>query len=228
MTLFKSLMFCLFALGFGATSVTADQKPTRILAIGDSLMAWHSVTGKSISHAVAKELKEPVENRSISGARVLYGLPISGAMGMNISKQYSPGNWDWVVLNGGGNDLWLGCGCSACERKIGRMISVDGSEGNIPKLVSRLLKDGVKVVYVGYLRSPGIGSIIDGCREEGNELEKRIAQMAKRDGDVHFLSLAEMVPHGDRSYHGLDMIHPSIKASAEIGRRVAAIIREND
>ncbi|KIC21731.1 GDSL family lipase, partial [Leisingera sp. ANG-S3] len=36
-----------------------------------------------------------------------------------------------------------------------------------------------------------------------------------------------LVPYGDRSYHALDMIHPSVKASSEIGRKVAEIIRTN-
>jgi hypothetical protein len=33
-----------------------------------------------------------------------------------------------------------------------------------------------------------------------------------------------MVPHGDLSYHAIDRIHPSVKASREIGARVARII----
>ncbi len=39
-----------------------------------------------------------------------------------------------------------------------------------------------------------------------------------------FLSIADMVPAGDRSYHGVDMIHPSRKASLEIARRIAKVI----
>lgn len=206
----------------------AEQKPVRILAMGDSLMAWHNITGQSIAHSVSKNLNEPVINHAIGGARILYGLPISGAMGMKIANQYRKGDWDWVVLNGGGNDIWFGCGCQPCEQKMNRMISEDGKSGAIPKLVSKITKNGAKVVYVGYLRSPGVGSIIDACRDEGDEFEARIEEMAKRNKNVHFLSIAKMVPHGDRSYHGIDMIHPSVKASTEIGRRVAAIIRKHD
>lgn len=49
--------------------------------------------------------------------------------------------------------------------------------------------------------------------------------MAARDSGVHFISLADLVPHGDRSYHAADMIHPSVKASRAIAARIAAVIR---
>ncbi len=89
-------------------------------------------------------------------------------------------------------------------------------------------ESGAQVLWLGYLRSPGVGSPIEGCREEGDELEARIAKLAESDRGVHFLSNADLVPHGDRSYHGIDMIHPSLKASAEIGSRVSDYIRKVD
>lgn len=199
-------------------------EPSRILLMGDSLMAVHHGQGKAVSHSVEKQLGEPVVDRSVFGARMIYALPISGAAGLNIPKQYRAGDWDWVILNGGGNDLWLGCGCFACRGKMERLISKDGRTGVIPGLVSKLRQDGAKVLYVGYLRSPGLGSPIEYCKDEGNEFESRIATLAKQDSGVYFLSLADLVPHGDRSYHGIDMIHPSVKASREIGKRIADII----
>lgn len=212
------------ALAGCAETVTRGETP-RILAMGDSMMAWHEASRKSISDSISFELGEPVINRSVSGARVIYPLPVSGALGMRISSQYTPGRWDWIVLNGGGNDLWLGCGCVLCDGKIDRLISADGQIGEIPGMVAGLRGTGARVIYVGYLRSPGRGSIIEHCRDDGNELERRIGRMAALMEGVDFLSIADMVPYGDRSYHSADMIHPSAKASAEIGRRVAAFIR---
>ncbi|MFY0311978.1 SGNH/GDSL hydrolase family protein [Leisingera sp. D0M16] len=195
--------------------------------MGDSLLAWHSLSGKSVTDAVARELQEPVVDRSVSAARVIYKLPISGAAGMNIRKQYTPGKWDWVIVNGGGNDLWLGCGCFACNRKMDKLISSDGRQGAIPGMLSELRATGAKVIYVGYLRSPGVGSLIEHCRDEGNELESRIERLAALDEGIYFVSNKDLVPYGDRSYHALDMIHPSVKGSSEIGRKVAAIIQAN-
>jgi lysophospholipase L1-like esterase len=170
-------------------------------------------------------LGEPVIDRSVIGARVFYHLPVSGALGMNISQQYRPGAWDWVIMNGGGNDLWFGCACSRCDRKMTRMVSPDGTTGSVPDLVRKIRADGARVIYLGYLRSPGVGSLIEHCRDEGEAYEARLARMAEQDSGVYFLSLADLVPYGDRSYHGVDMIHPSPKATRAIAQRIATIIR---
>lgn len=202
----------------------------RILAIGDSLMAWHRGAGSSIADIVSKELAEPVENRSISGARVIYGLPITGALGMRISRQYrdDEDNFDWVIITGGGNDLWLGCGCSRCERRMTRMISPDAKRGELVDLVGRIRRQGARVVYLGYLRSPGTNSPIESCKDEAEAFEARLATFAERDRGVYFHSIAGLVPSGDRSFHGVDMIHPSHKASTIIGQQIARIIKRAD
>ncbi|MFK7939283.1 MAG: SGNH/GDSL hydrolase family protein [Roseovarius sp.] len=215
-----TLLFTLAACG----EDVSRNDPSRILLMGDSLMATHHGSGKAISHSVEQHLGEQVIDRSVLGARMIYALPISGAAGLNIPKQYRPGKWDWVILNGGGNDLWLGCGCFACASKLNRLISEDGRSGVIPGVVAQARQDGAKVLYVGYLRSPGLGSPIENCKDEGQELERRVQALSKLDSGIEFLSLADLVPYGDRSYHAIDMIHPSVKASQEIGKRIADVI----
>ncbi len=211
-------------------NVVVDEDPQgpRILAMGDSMMAWHTFTGQSIPHTIESVLDEPVFSNAISGAKITYKLPLSGALGMRIENQYRKGDWDWVVLNGGGNDLWLGCGCGKCTGKLNKMISEDGKRGVIPMMVQKYRHQGAQVAWVGYLRSPGAWSPVEGCRDTGNELEQRITKLAAIDPGVHYVSLADLVPHGDRSFHTFDMIHPSIKGSREIGKRVAAVIAAND
>ncbi|KAB7616359.1 SGNH/GDSL hydrolase family protein [Amylibacter sp. SFDW26] len=194
--------------------------------MGDSLLAWHKLTGRSITQVAGKELDISITDRSLSGARMIYKLPITGTVGFSIPRQYTSGEWDWVILTGGGNDLWLGCGCTRCNRKLNKLISEDTQTGAIPKLVSKLRKKDTKVIYVGYLRTPGQGSPIDHCRDEGDILESRISALAKHDDGVHFLSLKKLVPNGDLSYHAADRIHPSVKASKEIGKLVADIIAD--
>ncbi len=219
----------LFLIGCGqeiSPEVTRGISP-RILTMGDSLLAANTLSGRSVSNTIEDTLGEQVVDRSVPGASILYSLPISGAMGLNIGKQYSPGNWDWIVLNGGGNDLVFGCGCSRCAGRMEWMISGDGQLGEIPNLVTKLRQTGARIIYVGYLRSPGVGSMIDTCRDEGGNFEARIDRMATGMDGVYFLSLADLVPNGDRSFHGVDMIHPSIKASTRIGQMVARIIAGN-
>ena len=217
---------CLAAL-VGCTEPVSKDDGSRILMMGDSLLASHSLSGRSVAGVLEQTLGTPVTDRSVMGARMIYRLPISGAAGLNIPKQFRDGNWEHVVINGGGNDLWLWCGCHACDRKLDKLAARDGSaKGEIPSLIGRLRSTGAKVVWVGYLRSPGVGSPIESCKDEGDELERRIAAFAERTEGVTFVSLADMVPHGDRSYHGFDMIHPSVKGSREIARRVAAALRK--
>jgi lysophospholipase L1-like esterase len=218
----------LFLLLSACTETVSRDAPARILAMGDSMLAVHGAKGKSVSHAVERALGEDVIDRSVMGAKYFYALPISGSAGLNIRKQYVDGKWDWVVLNGGGNDIWFGCGCGRCDTRIERLISTDGTRGTIPGFVSDLRAKGSQVILVGYLRTPGVTSPIEGCRDEGDEMDRRLSRLAKLDRGVHFLSLADVVPHGDRSYHTADLIHPSAKGSTEIGKRVAGIIRKTE
>lgn len=214
-----------------AQTENAPRTQAKILAIGDSLMAWHSVSAASIAHVVGKELNEPVINRATGGAKIIHALPISGALGLKIAQQFSStvrDNKDWVIMTGGGNDLVLGCGCNNCDRRMRRMIDPTGQAGDIPKLIAKIRKTGARVIYIGYLRSPGVGSVIDACLPAGQAFEARLAQMAARDDGVFFVSLEGMTKHGDRSMHGVDMVHPSLKASRAIGKRVAQLIRKVD
>jgi len=214
-----SFVFFVSLVGPGAAETPKDP---RILVIGDSLLASHSISGRSIGHYLEKMLREPVERRPVAGARMIYRLPISGALGMSIPKQFhAKKDWDWVVMNGGGNDLWLGCGCQKCDRKLDRLISKDGRRGEIPRLMARILNSGSRVIYVGYLRSPGIQTPIEDCKDEGDELEARIAHFAERVKGVHYVSIRDLVPAGNLSYFTVDRIHPSLKASREIAARVA-------
>lgn len=199
----------------------------RILAMGDSLLASNMLSEASVSHRLEALLGEPVVDRSAIGASMLNALPLSGMMGLNISRQYYVGDWEWIIVNGGGNDLWLGCGCRQCDAKMERLIARSGLTGEIPQLIDNLRETGAKIIYVGYLRSPGRGSPIEHCRDEGDELERRIARLADTKKGVHFLSLRGLVPAGDRSFHAADMIHPSFKASDHIARKIFEVIKNS-
>ena len=227
--MFKRLIITatLAIFSFGPTPIAANDQEPRILAIGDSMLAAHRISGRAVSHSVERATGMQVKDNSVLGARIIYKLPITGSMGFNIGRQYRKGDWDWVIVNGGGNDLWLGCGCSRCDRKLDKLAAKNGSGGGaIPKLIKKIRKTGAKVIYVGYLRSPGAGSPIEHCRNEGDELEKRVKAFAKTDKDVFHVSLRDLVPSGDRSFHGSDMIHPSLKGSREIGKRIAKVINQ--
>jgi len=209
-------LFLLFVLAACGRPVDTN---ARILTMGDSLLSWNRGVDGSVSQNVERMLGQKVSDRSTPSARI---LPI--LKGTGIRSQYALGHWDWVILNGGGNDLWLGCGCFRCDGKLNRLISSDGQRGEIPSIVAQARKLGARVIYVGYLRSPGRGSLIEHCKDEGDALDARIARMAADDPGVYFVSNARLVPHGDASFHDIDRIHPSKKASAAIAKKIAEII----
>ncbi len=207
--------------------VASRNDSSRILAVGDSMLAWHRIAGKSVSGALESRISEPVVDRSVIGARFNYALPITGAMGLNISKQFIPGSWDWVIINGGGNDLLFGCGCVECDYTIEKLISADGRYGKIPALVRRARSTNARVILVGYLHSPGVPSLVDSCKNEDNELQGRIAKIPMLDDGVFYVRASEIVGSGDSSYHAGDRVHPSVKGSAALAQRIADIINAN-
>ena len=209
----QAFFACLLLMLTHAGGLSAQQ-PQRVLVMGDSFMTSNGSRGQAVPQLLGKALGTKVTSRAVTGARYVYGLPITGALGFNIPKQWRGGRWDWVVMNGGGNDLWMGCGCGQCNRRLNRLISPDGRQGLIPQTVARARGSGARVIYVGYLRSPGRGSPIEGCKVWGDRMEARVAKMAQRDKGTTFVPLAGMVPNGDRSFHAADMIHPSPKGGA--------------
>lgn len=202
--------------------VPADEAP-RVLVMGDSLLAWNRLRGGSVARVLSDRLGTPVTDHSISGAT--YATSGGGTSG--IAAQYRPGTWDWVVMNGGGNNLLFGCGCAACDAELDRLISDNGRQGVIPAAVARARQGGAKVIYTGYLRSPGFASPVEHCAALGDRLDRRLAAMAAGDPGVYFLPLSDLVrTPGDTSYHFADRVHPSLKGSAAIADRIAAIIRD--
>lgn len=210
---------------WGCGEVAPSGGNARFLMMGDSMFAVHRGSRKSVSDNLERMLDTAVIDRSVVGAQYLYPLPISGSLGLRIGSQYAKGDWDWVILNGGGNDLWLACGCRVCNDQLDRLISADGSKGEIVDVVTRARASGARVLYVGYLRTPGIPSAIDHCAAYGNALEARLVRMARTDPGVSYLSIAGLVPSGDRSFHDPDLIHPSHKGSAAIAQRIAAAVQ---
>lgn len=220
----KSLFAFILVVFFAVSTQPAMAERPKVLVIGDSLLATHSLTGRSVADYLSRYLDAPVTDRSAIGAMMIYRLPITGALGMSIPAQYREGDWDWVVVNGAGNDLWLTCGCGPCKRKMDRLISPSGTAGEIPKLLARIHRSGAQIVYVGYLRSPAIATPIERCKDVGDTLERRVATLAEKVPSIHFLSLGDLIPAGDLSYLAADRVHPSPKASRAIAERIARLI----
>lgn len=207
------------------TGAPPEAPAQRVLVMGNSMFSVNALAGQNVAAGLRTELGAEVTDHALPGARFFYYLPISGAAGMRIPAQYRKGDWDWVVVNGGGNDILFGCGCTRCDKGyLDRLITRDGARGAIPKLVASLRAGGARVAWAGYLRTPGVTSPIEDCNAIGDEFDRRLAAMAARDAGVIFVPMADLVPMGDKSFHGLDRVHPSAKGSRAIAHRLAGAI----
>jgi lysophospholipase L1-like esterase len=218
-----ALIGCLSVLA-SCQEVPSRNSGARVLAVGDSLMAWNALSGNAIPDVVERSIHMPVVDRTVSASWMQTNFDSKGAPVSGIQAQYVSGDWDWVIVNGGGNDLWLGCGCFSCDAVIDSMISEDGQRGQVPDFLRRIRDDGAQVIYVGYLRSPDLLTPIEHCKAEGDQFETRITRLAEQEDWMTFVSSKTVAQPGDASYFSFDRVHPSRKSSRIIGERVAEVI----
>lgn len=201
----------------------ATEEPRRVLVVGDSLLDWHRIRGNSIPQVLARETGWEVRNRAASGAKMY----LTGAQDNPrsvIPAQYEQGGWDWVVVNGGANDLLTKCGCRRCDKVISGIISKDGKSGILPDLVRRARADGAQVVMVGYIGNPR-GNLFSGCKDDVEEMARRQLVLAKSSPAISYFSARSAVDINKRSSFALDGFHPSKKSTRRIGAQLAVSLK---
>lgn len=187
-----------------------------VIAVGDSIFDYNVEEGASIPAVIGETLGLEVANAAVGGAQVLGG-------DAPIPDQYQSGDWDWAVMDGGGNDMNDRCGCGECDEVMDTLISSDGASGAIPELVATALDDGARVAWVGYYDlAEGAEFGFDRCGEELIELRARTAAMAEGDEDVIFVDASEAFTADELDHYDDDRVHPSIKGGRAVGELVAA------
>ncbi|WP_299812809.1 SGNH/GDSL hydrolase family protein [uncultured Jannaschia sp.] len=209
---------------FLAACTSAPSAPERgILAIGDSVMAWNG--GAGIPEATAARLGRPVTDVSRSGAHLTHPSAILGALGFDVSKQMRDGDWDWVVLTGGGNDLRGACGTPAEAAILDGIIDAD-LQGDLPKLIARLRSGGARVAYLGYYDGPaGARTAFTPCEPAFDTIDARMSRLADRNPGVLFFDAGTVIDPADRTLYAGDLIHPSRRGAARIGTALADAMR---
>lgn len=198
---------------------TAPQKGGDILALGDSVMAWNG--DQAIPAVIEKRLGRQVVSKAVPGAQFDNPSALFGAVGFDVQKQFPGGTWNWIVLNGGANDLSQDCGCGLCTDSVNGLISRDGSSGAIPAFIARLRKEtGARILWMGYYKGTGAGSF-EGCRGDLVEIERRIASLAARDPNIFFVDSESIIDPTNLDYFASDKVHPSALGSALIGALLA-------
>ena len=105
-------------------------------------MEWNIGNG-SIPEVVGELLGQPAYN-----ARNIGGSMMSTGEDWSIPNQYDSGNWDWVIVDGGANDLNELCGCGPCET-----VQADIADA-YRSLVESIRAEDIRVVIWGLLVSP--------------------------------------------------------------------------
>lgn len=207
-----------------------ENEPGPILAIGDSILKWNAEAKKSIPDVIAQTLNQPVFNGAVSGAHLSHPEPEAAEAGYDIRQQFRQQggqDWDWVVMNGGANDL-----AGECDRDSGlldEMISADGLSGEIPAFVRSVSATGSKVMYVGYYAMPDNARFgFHQCNDEIAAHNARLARMAEALEGVWFVSAGAVVSAQDIAAYDEDLVHPSELGSAQIGGYVAEAVRAAD
>lgn len=201
-----------------------DGRAPDVLVIGDSILAWHSGTGGSAPDALARIAERPVENRARSGSRVTTTSEVIKARGGEIVSQYTPGPYQWVIVNGGANDLLSNCGCRACRSILKGLIDERSQQGAIPDLVRRIRDDGARVLLLGYYRGPDRAPLFSGCRDELDVLNARLQALAAREQGVRYAAARDVIDPDNSAHFFVDRIHPSRLGAARIGQLLADAI----
>ena len=193
----------------------------RIVVAGDSVMAWNRIKGASVADVLQARLGEPVGDVSLPLAQVAGGR---GAL--NIPTQLIGLRAEWVVLNGGANDLSGNCDCSDCGSVLDRLISEDGTRGAIPALVADLRGRGSQVIWADYYTSPRYAGST--CEAPYQVLEDRLGRMADADAGVTLVDMDDVFRPDDLSFFASDRTHPSKQGSARIAGLVAPILERRE
>ena len=193
-----------------------------ILAIGDSMLAWNLEEGGSIPEVAGEDLGFSTENAAISGSY------LSSGDDEDIPLQYQAGDWSWVIVNGGGNDLTDECACGDCDEVLDGILSEESDGGTLYELVSQIVEDGSGVALLSYFEMPEeSGPGFYECNDELEKLVLRSTALADRNPEVVFLDSRGVVSieENPEAYDD-DFVHPSPQGSEMVGVALAGLMRE--
>ena len=216
----RVLLFLLFV-----TLPLAAVAETRVLVLGDSILAWNTLRGGSIPQQLNRYKGISVRNEAASGA-VFSGS--KGLFGREITKQFPGGTWDVIVLDGGGNDLMRECGCGRCNAVLDQLVSPDGRSGEIPAFLDALAQRSTRIIWLDYFPTSVRGGPFAPCRDELAVLEQRMKTVARQRGKVTFVDAGAVYDPNDMSLYARDLIHPTPKGGGRIAKLLAQTIVRQD
>lgn len=217
-------LFLTGACSSGSNPTEANRETATVLGIGDSILQYNRKGGGSIPEIAADKLDRVVYNAAVGGAKVINSDEEAAAEGFDIRVQYENvgrTDFDWVILDGGGNDLTQDCDCGKCATTLDELVNEDGTDGEIVKLVRRIVADGAKVMYVGYYEFPDDADYgFNLCGDDLAEHARRLTLMADAIDGAYFVSGADVVTAETDEAFTEDRVHPTPEGSRLVGEHV--------
>ncbi|MEM8600035.1 MAG: SGNH/GDSL hydrolase family protein [Bacteroidota bacterium] len=199
-----------------------------MIVIGDSILAFNQEENAAVADVLATLLARTVFDASQGGAR-LSAPEIANPEDYreDIRQQYvqHPGNWVWLVMDGGGNDLGSECEVDTCASVLETLVSADGLSGEFPDFVRTVRTDSTRVLVMGYPEElEGETSEFTPLLDLLRELDARQQRMAAALDGVYYASAADAVDATNPAHYA-DAIHPSVEGSRLIGELLAEAIQ---
>lgn len=190
---------------------------TRLIAIGDSILDWNRRAGADIPTLVSQRTGLPVFNAAISGAEFVGRFAIP--------DQYPQGDWDWLLLDGGGNDLTGNCGSpAAAEAVLDRLIDDQDLSGAYASFLAPVRSSGIQVIIMGYAPVSVAGGPFAPCEFALNDLRGRQAALAASDPMITFVDVRDVIAPDNLAAYDPDLIHPSPAGGALMADLIARAI----
>ena len=200
----KFLIVCAFIVGSCFIAVTSHARELKLLAFGDSLIAGYGLPKKdgfsdqleAVFNEAGTRLK--VINAGVSGDTSAGGLSrIDWALGANP---------DAILLELGANDSLRGI-----DPAITKM--------NLQKLLTKLEKTGMPILFAGMVAPPNMG------KEYGLEFERVYLELAETNDVIFYPFFLEGVA-GVPELNQEDGIHPNKEGVSKIVKKIAPFVTD--
>ncbi|MGB0591816.1 MAG: SGNH/GDSL hydrolase family protein [Myxococcota bacterium] len=216
--------FALFFVGCGDDSTPGDGAvgDLRILAMGDSALDFNG------DASTVDQLREVLDDQE-AGALVVQAAVGGATLGCGdvgfgqedncIPPQYEEGEWDWVLLSGGANDILD----SGCELETDALINEGGDAGLMVDVIDDLVEMGHKVLLYGYFLPLDPEGETASC-DRLVTLLARYRALAEAHSDVVYVDAGAVVQRTQPAYYA-DDIHPSPEGSRVIAEHIAQALQ---
>ena len=184
-----------------------------IFVVGDSAFEWHLWSGRSAPERMGEELNRPIYNAARSGQMLTEGLEYS------IPNQYIDGDWDWVVINGGFNDLADLCRCGDCP------VTQANVDAVLEAFVEERVDEGKQVIIWTYYNMPDKSQEMKRCKQAVRVLRQNQKTLADSDPNIFWVDGRQAISADNRKHFFIDNLHPSRLGAERMGNQIAKAIR---